>query len=193
MGLSPTLAWRNMMTSIIGASLEAINKTCLEDELDPQNCARTLLASADAVYSPLKPIDSGLGEARRVASMLAAIIANTFLIRFLEERGEEPLREVLEALKSLKDTELRDEVKRILDNAQVAIEPASAREPRESLYKDIEEYLNPPQPPIPRRRRQPRKPDPRQRLRRLMRDLGRRDPILAKAVAKTLRTKGISI
>ncbi len=186
------MAWRNMMTSIVASSLNTIKTKCLEGELEPEKCAKALMASADAVYSPLKPIDSGLGEARRVASMLAAIIANAFLIRFLEERGEEPLKDVLEALKNIREEDLSNEVKKILQDAQVAIEPASASEPRESLYKDIDEYVNPPQPSIPRRRRQPRRPDPRQRLRRLIRDLGRRDPILAKAVARALREWGLS-
>lgn len=179
------------MTNIIIAALSSIRDACLVGELDPRKCAEKLIASADALYSPLKPIDSGLGEARRVASILAAIVANAFLIGFLNERGEEPLRSVLSELEGVKDKDLREEVREILQAAQVAIEPASAKEPRESLYKDIDEYVNPPQPAIPRRRRQPRKPDPRQRLRRLIRDLGRRDPILAKSVAKALRSWGI--
>lgn len=179
------------MTNIIAAALNSIKDACLVGELDPRKCARKLVASADAIYSPLKPIDSGLGEARRVASILAAIVANAFLIGFLNERGEEPLKDVLNELGNIKDQEISEEVREILQTAQVAIEPASAKEPRESLYKDIDEYVNPPQPAIPRRRRQPRKPDPQQRLRRLIRDLGRRDPILAKSVARVLRSWGI--
>ncbi|WP_317895412.1 hypothetical protein [Pyrofollis japonicus] len=187
------LAWRNMMTNIIASSIETVKKSCLEGELEAEECAKALIAAADAVYSPLKPVDSGLGEARRIAGILSSILANAFIVMFVNERGEEPLKDVLNALKELREGDVSDKVKEILEAAQVVVEPATAPEPREAMYKDIEEYVNPPQPQIPRRRRQQvRKPDPNQRLRRLIRELGRRDPILAKAVARLLRERGIS-
>ena len=183
-----------MISSLIGASLDLLSE-CVGGDGDV--CAERLLAAADAAYTPLKPIDSGLGEARRIASSLAAIVANAFILMESGKLGE---AEALEHLKTVLE-ELRERAKKPEPRASIVIEraglegfePAWSPEARESLVHDIQEYVEPPQPSIPRRRRQPRRPDPRQRLRRLLRELGRRDPILAREVAQLLRARGLSV
>ena len=188
------MAWRGLMSSLIEASLDLLSE-CVGG--DSGVCAERLLAAADAMYTPLKPIDSGLGEAKKIASSLAAIIANAFILMETGKLGEQ---EALEHLKSVLE-QLEEKAKSAEPKAFLVIEkaglegfePASSPEARESLVSDIREYVEPPQPAIPRRRRQPRRPDPRQRLRRLLRELGRRDPILAREVAQLLRGRGVSV
>ncbi|HID41102.1 MAG TPA: hypothetical protein EYP33_02980, partial [Pyrodictium sp.] len=67
------MAWRNIMASIFEAAISHVESTCTGEGSEPAACARALVAAADALYTPLKPVDSGLGEARRVATMLASL------------------------------------------------------------------------------------------------------------------------
>lgn len=187
------MAWRDIMGSILEASLRRV-LSCIEGG-DAEKCARYLLASADAIYAPLKPIDSGLGEARRIASLLAGIVSNSFLLEASgREGGEALIRDTLMVLEELRGRDSPvDEAKEILSDANVAgFEPAVSREARETIYSDLKNYVEPPQPPVPRRRRQPRRPDPRQAIRRALRELGRRDPVLAKQVSQILRRLGVA-
>ncbi len=161
---------------------------------EPSACAKSLIAATDAIYAPLKPVDSGLGEARRIASLLAGIVANSFLLAAAQKEDSEAfLKEVAKSLEEIKEAkEPIDEAKALLERAGAGLfAPAASREARETLYSDIKNYVEPPQPPIPRRRRAPRRPDPSQTLRRLLRELGRRDPILAKQVSQMLRELGL--
>ncbi len=190
------MAWRNIVDSIFDASLELINE-CVESR-DAEACAGNLLAAADAAYTPLKPVDAGLGEARRIASLIAGIIANSFILLARERLGEEAdsfIKAVSERLKELQEQYAAESLAgRVLEKAAVTgFEPAVSREARESLVNDIVEYVEPPRQAIPRRRRQPRRPEPRQRLRRLLRELGRRDPVTAKSLSLKLRRLGIPV
>ncbi len=187
------MAWRNILSAIVDASLDYIAE-CIDGE--PSACAERLIASADALYSPLKPIDSGFGEARRIASALAAIIANSFIIQVEEKKGveaEDFLKKVAERLEEIKG-EKRSLAGPVLEKAgSTVIEAAFSPEARESLVKDILEYVEPPQPNVWKRRRriQPRRPDPRQRLKRLLRELGRTNPIFAREITQLLRSRGL--
>ncbi len=181
------------MESIILTSLKEV-ESCI-DEKNPGTCATRLLASVDAIYTPLKPINSGLGEVRRISSLLAGILANTFIELARKKFGDEAeefLRATMEELgKTIEDTV--DYVRSILEKANIQFfEPAMSREARESLYNDIKEYVEPPKPSISRRRRlPPRRPDPRQRLFRLLKELGRRDPFISKFIDMELRKIGV--
>ncbi len=188
------MAWRDIVGPIVAAALDEV-LSCVE-EGSLEKCARLLLASADALYAPLKPVDSGLGEARRLASRLAGVISNAFLVRAREKWGETgpEYHELLEALEKLREEKNPlPEAAEILAKAGLqGFEPAVSREARETIYSDVKNYVEPPQPTIPRRRRrQVRRPDPRQALRRILRELGRRDPILAKQINQTLLRLGV--
>ena len=186
------MAWRSIVGSIVEESLRRATACAREGE--PVECAKVLLAAADAIYAPLKPVDSGLGEARRVASMLAAIVSNSFLAAAEgRENAEDFLRAVLAGLEELRGSETPiDEAAAILEAAgAAAFTPAVSKEARETIYTDVKSYVEPPQPQVRRRRRAPRRPDPRQNLRRVLRELGRRDPILAKQVSQVLRSIGL--
>jgi hypothetical protein len=187
------VAWRNLVGSILEEALRSVVECAKSGE--PSTCARLLIASADAVYTPLKPVDSGLGEARRIASLLAGIVSNSFILAAQQrEDADSFLRSVLESLEAVKE-EARplEEASTILERASAtAFQPAVSREARETIYSDLKNYVEPPRPAVPRRRRQPRRPDPRQNLRRLLRELGRRDPILAKQVSQQLRGLGVA-
>ena len=186
------MAWRSMIGSIVAEALRAV--TGCAKSGDAETCARRLIASADAIYAPLKPVDSGLGEARRVASLLAGIVANAFLAAARErEDSDSFLHGVLEVLERLKNEPPPEEAGELLAAAgAAAFQPAVSREARESIVGDVRAYVEPPQPQVPRRRRrQPRRPEPAQSLRRALRELGRRDPILAKQISQLLRSQGL--
>ncbi len=183
------MAWRNIIVKIVRRGLEMISRECIES-FEAAKCAEALIAFADAVYSPLKPVDAGLGEAKRIASRLASIAPNYFLARAIASIGEERAKEVYEAVKSREWPQPVPGAATILEG--VGVKPASAPEPREAVVKELADYFEPPTPPRPRRRRQePRRPDPLRELRRILRELGRRDPLLARALATTLR--GLSV
>jgi len=186
------LAWRNIMASIVRASLDYVGE-CLGT--DPSECARRLIASADAVYSPLRPVDSGFGEARKIASTLASIIANAFISMAESKLGGDALTFLGEVAARLREEAKTGETfaREVLERAGAGlVEPSVSKEARESLVSDIVEYVEPPQPATWRRRRSPpRRPDPRQRLRRLLRELGRRDPLLARELGQLLRSLGV--
>jgi len=188
------VAWRNIIGSIIAEALREI-VDCAKGE-DAALCAEKLVAAADALYAPLKPVDSGLGEARRIASLLAGIVVNAFLAAAREREDSEVfLRDVLARLAELKtQPEPVDAAREILERAGGAVfPPAVSREARETIYSDLAGFVEPPKPVFPRRRRQRqlRRPDPQQTLRRLLRELGRRDPMLAKQASQLLKELGV--
>ncbi len=187
------MAWRSLLESIFEAAVRRVTG-CLETGT-PEDCASTLIAAADALYSPLKPIDTGLGEAKRLSSQLAALVANAFIQLAREKRGDEFIaqvyRVVSEARKSL--TQPHPNVNAILVEAAKGVTPSWAPEPREAVYMKLKDYVEPEQPAIPRRRRQPRRLDPLRDSRRLLRELGRVDPILARAVQDILRRTGLQL
>ncbi|HIQ24126.1 MAG TPA: hypothetical protein EYH50_03665 [Pyrodictium delaneyi] len=187
------MAWRNIMASIFEAAINHVESTCARDGSEPIACARALVAAADALYTPLKPVDSGLGEARRVATMLASLVANTFIYMVSKDKDIEFIKSVRSELEGIVNTEKPlEEVEAILEKASATMTPAKLDDAREAVLNEISEYIEPPQPTIPRRRRrQPRRPNPAQNIRRLVRDLGRRDPLLAKQIARLLKAKGI--
>ena len=188
------MAWRNIMASIFEKAISYVEAACLGENTEPASCARALVAAADALYTPLKPVDSGLGEARRIAGILSGLVANTFLCMASQNKDEEFIKAVRAELEeAIKIEAPLGEVKAILKEATAAtLEPAKLDDARETLLNDIRDYVEPPQPTIPRRRRrQPRRPDPAQNLRRLVRELGRRDPTLAKQIARLLKAKSV--
>ncbi|KSW11317.1 hypothetical protein CF15_00125 [Pyrodictium occultum] len=189
------MAWRNIMASILEAALDHIEASCTSGEADAARCAKALVAAADALYTPLKPIDSGLGEARRIATSFASLVANVFIYNAASNKGEEFIKSVMQELKeTIKSDEPLEEAKSILEKVSAAMQPARLDDSREAVFNEVRDYLEPPQPAIPRRRRrQPRRPDPLQNIRRLIRELGRRDPLLAKQVARILKARGLPV
>ncbi len=190
------MAWRNIMASVFAKALEAALKSCVEGE-NAEECAKTLLAAADAVYSPLKPVDSGLGEARRIAARLAGIIANAVLVAAREKSAEEKVRGAFEKLKEMGlEQDYKDIVARILEEAGAAVyEAAQSREAREALFEDLKAYFEPEQEQFVLRRRRrttPRPANPQATLRRLVREVGRYDPILARQISEELRSRGLT-
>ena len=187
------MAWRNIMASIFEAAINHVESACTGEGSEPTACAKALVAAADALYTPLKPVDSGLGEARQIATVLAGLVANTFIYMASKDKDTDFIKSVKSELEeTVKSEEPLEEVKAILEKASATLEPAKLDDARRALFNEISEYVEPPQPAIPRRRRrQPRKPDPVQNLRRLVRELGRRDPLLAKQIARLLKAKGV--
>jgi hypothetical protein len=189
------LAWRNIIVGVFSKALEKVVSSCIEGE-DAERCAESLIAAADAVYSPLKPVDSGLGEARRIASRLAGVIANAVLVAAREKGVEDKVKAAYEILKEKGiEGDYRDLVKTILNEAGAALyEPATSKEARETVLSDLKAYFEPEQEQfvLRRRRRQTPKPaNPQSALRRLIRELGRYDPMLARQIVEELKATGI--
>ncbi|ABM80292.1 hypothetical protein [Hyperthermus butylicus] len=189
------MAWRNIMSSVFSKVLDHVVEACIRGE-DEKACKEALLAAADTLYTPLKPVDTGLGVARMIASRLAAIAANAVLQLARSESKEATIRAAYELLKESRDDDVNDLVKKLLNEAGASIyEPAVSREARESLFSDLKAYFEPEQPQLVlRRRRIPkRSADPLQSLRRLLRELGRQDPILARQLSMELKRRGVSV
>jgi len=185
------------MASVFSKALDHVFKACIEGE-DAGQCAQALLSAADALYSPLKPVDSGLGEARRIASRLSSIIANAVLAAARERGVEDRLHSAYEVLKEKGlDEDYSELVSNILRSAGASVyEPARSREAREAILGDLKEYFEPEEEQFVLRRRRRgtrRQPNPQAALRRLLRELGRYDPLLARHISEELRAKGISV
>ncbi len=180
------MAWRTLVSSILESVLRSLDK-CVEGEVD---CAELLIAAADALYSPLGMVDAGFGEARRLASKLASLVAAALYYKLLKSLGEEGAREVLkkihEALSSAAGEAPSRLAEEILREANVTIPVSYAPEPREAIVKSIADYLGVGRGQRLRRRRQPRKPDPLRDMRRILREIGRRNPMLAYALSTSI-------
>lgn len=187
------MAWRSLLESVFEAALKRV-LSCV-DSGSPEDCTSALLAAADALYSPLKPVDTGLGEAKRLSSQLAALVADAFIHVARERRGDEFLAQVYSGLREARKsvTEPHPDASAILVEAAKGVVASWAPEPREAVYMKLRDYVEPEQPPVPRRRRQPRRLDPIRDARRLLRELGRVDPILARAVQDALKRAGIPL
>ncbi len=188
------MAWRGLIESIFEVSVRKV-KECVEKG-EVEECVSTLLASADALYSPLKPIDAGFGEAKRLASQLASLVADVFIHVAREARGDEFVANVYagvtEARRTL--TTVHPAAQSILVEAVKGVTPSWAPEPREAVYMTLKDYVEPEQPQLPRRRRrEPRRLDPVRDARRVLRELGRRDPILARALQDILKREGLPV
>ena len=189
------LAWRSIMAGVFSKALTRAIPQCLRGDY-AEKCAESLLAAADAVYSPLKPVDSGLGEARRIASRLAGIIVNAVLVAAREKGVEDKVRSVYEVLKERGlEGDYSSLVKKILDEAGASLyEPAQSREARETVFSNLKAYFEPEHEQFVlrrRRRRAPRPANPQTTLRRLVRELGRYDPLLARQITEELRAIGL--
>ena len=188
------MAWRSLLDSLFAASLDLVD-SCIE-EGKPEECSETLLSGADAVYSPLKPIDAGLGEARRLAARLAGLLADYFIYRlYTRPEGDEKIKKVYSLLKEAYSSreEPAGRVGEIFERAGLVLDPAWTREAREGLVKTFKDYVEPEQPSIPRRRRrEPRRLDPIRDARIKLRELGRLDPLLAKRIHEILAGHGMT-
>lgn len=190
------MAWRALIETIFDHALGLVD-SCIE-EARPEECSKSLLSGADAVYSPLKPIDAGLGEARRLAARLAGLIADYFIYRlYTVPEGDEKIKAVYEELKKTY-TELGEPAeytKKILEGAGApAVEPAWAKEAREGLVKTLKDYVEPePSQALRRRRREPRRLDPVRDAKIKLRELGRLDPLLARRIQEILSSHGMSL
>ena len=187
------MAWRSLIELIFEASLNRVRE-CVEKG-DAEACAATLLSAADALYSPLKPVDTGFGEAKRMAAQLASLVADAFIHLAAGSRGDEFVGAVYslvsEARRSRGPGPLTEA---ILVEAAKGVTPSWAPEPREAVYNTLKEYVEPEQPPYPRRRRrEPRRLDPLRDARRVLREIGRRDPILARSLQELLRRAGLNV
>lgn len=172
------MAWRELISRVF----EVVLAKLAESVDDVEKSANMLVAAADALYSPLKAIDAGFGEARRLASRFSSLAAAVYAHRVLVKAGEEALKQVFEALGKIVETysnKPHPEAKKILEEANVAIELAFALEPREAVVKSIRDYVEPRQPMLVRRRKVVRKPEPQRDIRRILRELGRINPMLA--------------
>ena len=172
------MAWRDL----IGRIFEVVLARLTESVDDVEKSANTLVAAADALYSPLKAIDAGFGEARRLASRFSSLAAAVYAHHALAKAGEETLKQVVKALEKVVETysdKPHPEAKKILEEANVTVELAFAPEPREAVVKSIRDYVEPKQPTLTRRRRAARKPEPQRDIRRILRELGRINPMLA--------------
>jgi len=172
------VAWRDLIGRIFEVALAKLT----ENVDDVEKSANTLIAAADALYSPLKVIDAGFGEARRLASRFSSLAAAVYAHHALARAGEEILRQVVEALEKVVETysdKPHPEAKKILEEANVTVELAFAPESREAVVKSIRDYIEPKQTMPTRRRRIARKPEPQRDIRRILRELGRVNPMLA--------------
>jgi len=172
------VAWRELISRVFEVVLAKLAETVD----DVEKSANVLVAAADVLYSPLKAIDAGFGEARRLASRLSSLAAAVYAHRVLAKAGEEALKQVFEALEKVVETysdKPHPEAKKILEEANIVIELAFAPEPREAIAKSIRDYVEPRQPMLVRRRRVVRKPEPQRDVRRILRELGRINPMLA--------------
>jgi len=188
------LAWRALVSSIMESALKSLDE-CIEGSVD---CAELLVAAADALYSPLGMVDAGFGEARRLASKLASLVAAALYYKLIASKGEEEAKELLtkihEALREAVGREPGELAEKILREAGVTIPVSYAPEPREAIIKSIADYLGYGREHRGRRRRQPRKPDPLRDMRRILRELGRRNPMLAYTLSTTIsRLLGVSL
>jgi hypothetical protein len=188
------LAWRGLIEAIFEASIRRV-KECVEKGV-VEDCVSTLMASADALYSPLKPIDTGFGEAKRLASQLASLVADVFIYTAREARGDEFVANVYAGVSEVRRslTTVHPVAEAILVEAVKGVTPSWAPEPREAVYMTLKDYVEPEQPQLPRRRRrEPRRLDPIRDARRVLRELGRRDPILARALQDILKREGFPV
>ncbi len=186
------MVWRDVLSRIIEAALdEALS--CSEA------CGRILVAAADAVYAPLAPIDTGSGEIKAFASRLASIVAHSYVYHVFPQ-GIEAIRSVLnEAEEVVKQGGELEEAKRMLEKAGAAFEPRPAEEPRHAVLNSLRYYVDMYDEYMAviesrRRRRGVRPPsqqDAVRHIRRLLREVGRRDAFLAKSISSVLRARGI--
>jgi len=172
------VAWRDL----IGRIFEVVLAKLIEGVDDVEKSANMLIAAADALYSPLKAIDAGFGEARRLASRFSSLAAAVYAHHVLAKAGEDVLRQVVEALEKIVEAysdKPHPEAKKILEEANVTVELAFAPEPREAVVKSIRDYVEPRQTMLTRRRKVARKPEPQRDVKRILRELGRVNPMLA--------------
>ena len=188
------MVWRDVLSRIVGAALEEA-LSCSE------SCGKILIAAADAVYAPLAPIDTGSGELKAFASRLAGIVAHAYVYRIFPE-GIEAIRSVLnEAEELVRSGGEVEEAKRILEKAGAAFEPRPAEEPRVAVLNSLRYYVqmyDEYQEALESRRRRrglrpPSQQDAVRHIRRLLREVGRRDAFLAKSISMQLRQHGIPV
>ena len=188
------MVWRDVISKIIGAALEE-TLSCSE------SCGRKLVAAADAVYAPLAPIDTGSGELKAFASRLASIVAHAYVYKVFPE-GIEAIRSVLnEAEELVKSGGGVEDARRILEKAGVAFEPRPAEEPRIAVLNSLRYYVqmyDEYQEAMETRRRRrgvrpPSQQDAIRHIRRLLREIGRRDAFLAKSISMQLRQHSIPV
>ncbi len=187
------MAWRSLIELIFETSLQRLRE-CIEKS-DVETCTATLVSAADALYSPLKPIDTGFGEAKRLASQLATLVADAFIHLAASEKGDEFVAAVYSGVAEAKRVETPAPfTEAILVEAAKGVTPSWAPEPREAVYNTLKEYVEPEQPQLPRRRRrEPKRLDPLRDARRVLREIGRRDPILARSLQDVLRRIGVKV
>ncbi len=183
------MVWRDVLSRVVEASLEHV-LSC------EGGCGRRLVAAADAVYAPLAPVDTGSGEVKTLAARLASIVAHSFVYHALP-RGIDAVRAALEEAEGVvKEGGVPEDAKSILEKAGVAFEPSPAEEPRHAVLNSLRYYVEAYEEALqPRRRgrraRPPSQQDAVRHIRRLLREIGRRDPFLAKSISSVLRGRGI--
>jgi len=185
------VAWRDILSRVVGVALERV-AGC------ESGCGQLLIASADAVYAPLAPVDTGSGELKMLASKLAGILAHAYAYNALP-KGIEAVRSALEEAEGVmkEGRDVSKEARSILEEAGVVLEPSPAPEPRHAVLNSLRYYIEAYEEAMaPRRRRRARPPsqqDAIRHIRRLLREIGRFDPFLAKSLNTTLRSKGLAV
>ncbi len=185
------VSWRDILSKVVGTALDRV----LGCE---SSCGVLLIASADAVYAPLAPVDTGSGELKMLASKLAGILAHSYAYNALP-RGIDAVRAALEEAENVmkEGRDVEQEARSILQKAGISIEPSPALEPRHAVLNSLRYYIEAYEEAMaPRRRRRTRPPsqqDAVRHVRRLLREIGRFDPFLAKSINTVLRSKSIPV
>ncbi len=188
------MEWIILLESIIAKSLDHVD-VCIESNGSGEDCGRALLAAADAIYSPLKPVDHGLGQARKLAAQLAGLVADYFIYKlYTRPEGDDLIREAYRwALENYRENKPFEEASKILAEAGVAIEPGWAIEARKGIVETLRDYVDPKPPASYRRRREPRRLDPVRDARTKLKTIGKMKASLAKSVETVLKAHGMSV
>ncbi|AEM38568.1 hypothetical protein Pyrfu_0699 [Pyrolobus fumarii 1A] len=184
------MAWRDILSRVVQASVEKA-ASC-----EGEGCGALLVAAADAIYAPLAPVDAGSGELKRLASRLASIVVHSFVYNALP-KGIDGVRAALEEVERItREKQAVEKAKEILGEVGVTLEPSPAEEPRHAVINSLRYYVEAYEEAMSttRRRRKARPPsqqDAVRHIRRLLREIGRTDPFLAKMIANILRSVGL--
>lgn len=182
------MSWRNLLVEIVENALVRINE-CL-DRGSASECTSVLIASADAVYSPLRPVaDTGHGVVKKLVSSIVGILSSYFVVQLYRKGyGEKDLREVFRGLEEYVKNpsylvEL-DPASEIIGGDR-GVEVKASMFARKALLDDLKEYTE--EDNTSTRRRRFWRPDPTARIARLLREIGSQDPVLARALSRIVR------
>jgi hypothetical protein len=176
---------------MISKTLDMLEQCSAEES--PRKCLAIVYGSLRSIYTLMRPADTGLGAIRRLSSMLAGVLTSYLILLHTSKLGEESsIEELLERFleeskrlgEGLNDGDVVEVVRSLLGELGAGVPDPVPLPPEvvNAVIKDFEEYLSSLRQQYVWRRRARRPKNPVIELKRLLREIGRIDPILAREV-----------